>query len=227
MPLAPAQAAAARALAVSLCFAASLHSPAAAKPAGAEARPDQFSLGNPGSGACQAGYTVIRSVGMCAAASANLGLVYDPKISMSASSGDATGLCSLCGGCTGRPTYFQPAQVGASSLQQWVCQATGAQCPTKTGVLKNWPKTVLASYPGSGSTLLRLLIEQATGVLTGTVFKDPSLLSSQPCVRRARARAWCSAPASPRTATAALTLSCEQWKGAARARNHAWAVHTH
>ena len=127
----------------------------------------------------------------------------------------------------GYRSYFQHFPPPASALQQWVCQTTGARCPTKTGVLKNWPTTVLASYPGSGSTLLRLLIEQATGVLTGTVFKDPSLLSSQPCVCRARARAWCSAPAPPRTATAALALSCEQWKGAARATNHAWAVHAH
>jgi len=63
-----------------------------------------------------------------------------------------------------------------------------AGCPTKTAVFKDVPMTVLASYPGSGSTLSRLLIEQATGVVTGSgVYKDPSLLNAKPCVTAAAA----------------------------------------
>ena len=40
--------------------------------------------------------------------------------------------------------------------------------------------TVLASYPGSGSTITRLLIEMATGVWTGSVYNDGTLKKSSP-----------------------------------------------
>lgn len=36
----------------------------------------------------------------------------------------------------------------------------------------------LASFPGSGNTWLRYLLQQATGVLTGSVYKDYGLLKS-------------------------------------------------
>ena len=55
-----------------------------------------------------------------------------------------------------------------------------SKCPTKPAVFKDGPVTALASYPGSGSTLSRLLIEQATGVLTGSVYKDTTLLNGRP-----------------------------------------------
>ena len=34
------------------------------------------------------------------------------------------------------------------------------------------PPTALASFPGSGNTWLRFLIESATGVFTGSRYKD-------------------------------------------------------
>lgn len=40
--------------------------------------------------------------------------------------------------------------------------------------------TVLASYPGSGSTITRLLIEMTTGVWTGSIYGDASLYTSSP-----------------------------------------------
>ncbi|XP_065207725.1 WSCD family member CG9164 [Planococcus citri] len=38
------------------------------------------------------------------------------------------------------------------------------------------PITALASFPGSGNTWLRYLLQQATGILTGSVYKDYGLL---------------------------------------------------
>ena len=40
------------------------------------------------------------------------------------------------------------------------------------------PATALASYPGSGNTWVRALLEGATGVLTGSVYVDPSLVNA-------------------------------------------------
>jgi len=40
--------------------------------------------------------------------------------------------------------------------------------------------TALASYPGSGSTIVRLLIEMATGVWTGSIYRDLSLYNGSP-----------------------------------------------
>lgn len=40
------------------------------------------------------------------------------------------------------------------------------------------PITALASFPGSGNTWLRYLLQQATGILTGSVYKDFGLLKS-------------------------------------------------
>ena len=36
----------------------------------------------------------------------------------------------------------------------------------------------LASFPGSGNTWLRYLLQQATGILTGSVYKDHALLKN-------------------------------------------------
>mmetsp|Transcript_55845 Transcript_55845/g.158578 ORF Transcript_55845/g.158578 Transcript_55845/m.158578 type:complete len:281 (-) Transcript_55845:69-911(-) len=38
--------------------------------------------------------------------------------------------------------------------------------------------TWLASYPGSGSTWTRLMLEQTTGIYTGAVYNDPALLAA-------------------------------------------------
>merc|ERR1719369_773233 len=40
------------------------------------------------------------------------------------------------------------------------------------------PVTALASFPGSGNTWLRYLLQQATGVSTGSVYKDVALLKN-------------------------------------------------
>ncbi len=40
------------------------------------------------------------------------------------------------------------------------------------------PVTALASFPGSGNTWLRYLLQQATGLLTGSVYKDYALLKN-------------------------------------------------
>jgi hypothetical protein len=40
------------------------------------------------------------------------------------------------------------------------------------------PIVALASFPGSGNTWLRYLLQQATGILTGSVYKDYGLLKS-------------------------------------------------
>jgi hypothetical protein len=40
------------------------------------------------------------------------------------------------------------------------------------------PNAALASFPGSGNTWLRYLLQQATGILTGSVYKDYGLLKS-------------------------------------------------
>lgn len=37
------------------------------------------------------------------------------------------------------------------------------------------PVTALASFPGSGNTWIRFLVQQATGILTGSVYRDYSL----------------------------------------------------
>ena len=39
------------------------------------------------------------------------------------------------------------------------------------------PRVVLASFPGSGNTWLRYLIEKTTGVYTGSVYNEPLLIS--------------------------------------------------
>ena len=40
------------------------------------------------------------------------------------------------------------------------------------------PVVALASFPGSGNTWLRYLLQQATGLLTGSVYKDYALLKN-------------------------------------------------
>lgn len=45
---------------------------------------------------------------------------------------------------------------------------------------EDWPRNLiaLASFPGSGNTWLRYLLQQATGIYTGSVYKDFGLLKS-------------------------------------------------
>ena len=37
------------------------------------------------------------------------------------------------------------------------------------------PRTALASYPGSGNTWVRYLLQQATGIVTGSVYNNKDL----------------------------------------------------
>ena len=45
------------------------------------------------------------------------------------------------------------------------------------GKFKSLPLMALASFPGSGNTWTRYLIEGATGVFTGSVYIDPGMNS--------------------------------------------------
>ena len=49
----------------------------------------------------------------------------------------------------------------------------------------------LASYPGSGNTWVRLLIEQATGVFTGSVYVDIGLEYVCVCIYVHVCVCWC------------------------------------
>eukprot|EP00961_Rhodomonas_salina_P159507 2148068-Rhodomonas_salina.1 len=56
----------------------------------------------------------------------------------------------------------------------WSSNATGTMCTFKPATFKPMPSTMLASYPGSGSTMTRMLLEVASGVLTGSIYGDNS-----------------------------------------------------
>ena len=51
-------------------------------------------------------------------------------------------------------------------------------CISPLGYKPKGPKVALASFPGSGNTWLRYLLQQATGILTGSVYKDYALLKN-------------------------------------------------
>ncbi|CAD7087631.1 unnamed protein product [Hermetia illucens] len=46
------------------------------------------------------------------------------------------------------------------------------------GKTRTYGLTALASFPGSGNTWLRYLLQQSTGILTGSIYKDYGLLKS-------------------------------------------------
>lgn len=50
-----------------------------------------------------------------------------------------------------------------------------ASSTDRQAVKGSLPKTALASYPGSGNTWARYLIEAASGVFTGSIYKDVSI----------------------------------------------------
>ena len=50
-----------------------------------------------------------------------------------------------------------------------------AQFVTKFAKRSTLPRRALASFPGSGNTWLRFLIEGATGIYTGSVYAQPGL----------------------------------------------------
>ena len=67
-------------------------------------------------------------------------------------------------------------QIGRKSLICTNYKRTHAQPAFNSSCIP----TVLASYPGSGSTITRLLIEMTTGVWTGSIYGDESLFTSLP-----------------------------------------------
>jgi len=50
------------------------------------------------------------------------------------------------------------------------------KCPPELGFAVNLPRTALFSVPGSGNTWVRHLLQQATGIYTGSVYKDKDLI---------------------------------------------------
>ena len=68
-----------------------------------------------------------------------------------------------------------------SALATGAGPATPSICPSVVPVVDmNLSTTALASYPGSGSTVSRMLIEMATGRLTGSVYRDKRLWKAKP-----------------------------------------------
>ncbi|KAK3085150.1 hypothetical protein FSP39_025116 [Pinctada imbricata] len=51
-------------------------------------------------------------------------------------------------------------------------------CKTPTLSKIPLPRTALVSFPGSGNTWIRHIVQQATGILTGSVYNDKSLLQN-------------------------------------------------
>ena len=49
---------------------------------------------------------------------------------------------------------------------------------TKFANLKTLPMRALASYPGSGNTWSRFVIEAATGIFTGSIWSDPGIMNA-------------------------------------------------
>ena len=64
------------------------------------------------------------------------------------------------------------AGVRRSPAISW-CKRLGFRIASRTS-----PVTALASFPGSGNTWLRYLIQQASGLMTGSVYQDQTLLKN-------------------------------------------------
>ena len=60
----------------------------------------------------------------------------------------------------------------------WPSEATCDQFMTRFSVRHSLPTRALVSYPGSGNTWIRYLIEAASGVYTGSIFRDKSILAA-------------------------------------------------
>lgn len=61
----------------------------------------------------------------------------------------------------------------ATEVEQWSCNYSHRHAPIEPMCIQT--QHILASYPASGSTLLRKLIENASGYYTGSVYNDHSL----------------------------------------------------
>ena len=69
------------------------------------------------------------------------------------------------------------AEITESSKQENTIQNQSADCKrnVKLGEIGQFKITLLASFPGSGNTWTRLLIENASGYYTGSVFDETKL----------------------------------------------------
>ncbi|XP_047488879.1 WSC domain-containing protein 1-like [Penaeus chinensis] len=64
----------------------------------------------------------------------------------------------------------------APSWQLWKDDNTSVSCRNyKTRFAKGLPRTYLVSFPGSGNTWIRYLLEAASGVFTGSVYTDAEI----------------------------------------------------
>ena len=60
----------------------------------------------------------------------------------------------------------------------WPKEPQCSNFSTRFAVKNSIPLRALASYPGSGNTWIRYLIEAATGIYTGSIFKDKSIIKA-------------------------------------------------
>mmetsp|Transcript_22031 Transcript_22031/g.63169 ORF Transcript_22031/g.63169 Transcript_22031/m.63169 type:complete len:383 (+) Transcript_22031:230-1378(+) len=80
---------------------------------------------------------------------------------------------------TRRPSRVRPGAWRGRGVPSSVC-ANYKRSHAQPAFNSSCIPTVLASYPGSGSTITRLLIEMTTGVWTGSIYGDGSLYNSLP-----------------------------------------------
>ena len=95
----------------------------------------------------------------------------------------AAALVALCLPAATFPSATTSTSGSSTSSTHRVLTATdvSSSCPSVASSTRFDPgavPTALASYPGSGSTLTRILVELSTGVWTGSPYNDPSLLSN-------------------------------------------------
>lgn len=79
---------------------------------------------------------------------------------------------------TAQPIHQLKFTAGDRKSQRPSFDGAGDECAshqTRQAVKGSLPKTALASYPGSGNTWARYLIEAASGVFTGSIYKDVSI----------------------------------------------------
>lgn len=65
---------------------------------------------------------------------------------------------------------------GGPEHQFWMNDSKCEQFVTKFSKVETLPARALASYPGSGNTWIRYLVEGSSGLYTGSVFNDRSIL---------------------------------------------------
>ncbi|XP_045468186.1 WSCD family member AAEL009094 isoform X2 [Harmonia axyridis] len=87
-----------------------------------------------------------------------------------------------------KPTKPKPQYLQVSKLKHYELNFSGFKSPLPKSKI-NWckelkylvpprPPVALASFPGSGNTWVRYLLQQSTGILTGSIYRDYSLLKN-------------------------------------------------